>query len=215
MIGLRDKEKLSPVNNKKDDGYDFIINVIQYLENTFGIRFFITPKDFDVVYRWYEKRIPIHIVKESINIVVERRIQKNKKISGFSNFYYQVKKNFETFLQLSLGAESEAPQVDSKVEKDPYEEIENFFKNYPEELIPLKEDFETIFRQIKNKENVDPAPVYKKLVDLFAGDEEINLKVTIFTRSLAPELRKPGIKNRYRINYLINKYHIPDFEILI
>jgi hypothetical protein len=203
------------VNNKKDGGYDFVIKVIQYLENTFGIRFFITPKDFDVVYRWYEKRIPIHIVKESMANVVERRTQKNKKISGFSNFYYQVKKNFETFLQLSVGAESEAPQVDSKVDENPFEEIENFFKNYPEELISLKEDFETLSRQIKNKENVDPAPVYKKLADLFAEDEEINLKVTIFTRSLAPELRKPEIKNRYRINYLINKYHIPDFEILI
>lgn len=202
-------------HHNPDDGYDFVIKVIQYLENTFGIRFFITPKDFDVVYRWYEKRIPIHIVKESIAIVVERRIQKNKKISSFSNFYYQVKKNFETFLQLSVGAESEAPQVDSKVEKNPYEEIENFFKNYPEPLIPLKEDFEILFRQMKNKETVEPAPVYKKMVDLFAEDEEINVKVTIFTRSLAPELRKPEIKNRYRINYLINKYHIPDFEILI
>ena len=203
------------VNNKKDDGYDFVIKVIQYLEYTFGIRFFITPKDFDVVFRWYEKRIPIHIVKESMAIVVERRAQKNKKISSFSNFYYQVKKNFETFLQLSLGAESEAPQGDSKVNENPYEEIENFFKNYPEDLIPLKQDFETFFRQIKNKENVDPVHVYKKLADLFAGDEEINLKVAVFSRSLAPELRKPEIKNRYRINYLINKYHIPDFEILI
>jgi hypothetical protein len=202
-------------NNKKDDGYDFVIKVIQYLEYTFGIRFFITPKDFDVVYRWYEKRIPIHIVKESIATAVERRIQENKKISSFSNFYYQVKKNFETFLQLSLGAESETPQADSNVEENPYEEIENFFKNYPEDLIPLKQDFETLFRQIKNRADIDPAPVYKKLADLFAGDEELSLKVAVFSRSLAPGLRKPEIKDRYRINYLINKYHIPDFETLI
>ncbi len=195
-------------------GRDFVIKVIQYLENSFGITFFITTKDFDVLYRWYEKRIPIHIVKESISNVVERWTQKNKKIYSFSNFYYEVKKSFTTFLQLSVGRETEGEASEPETAANRYAEIENFFKNYPDDLITLKGEFERIFQQLKNKENVDLDPVYKKLVDLFKEDEALNLKVTVFIRSLAPELRKPEIKNRYRLNYLLNKYNIPDFEIL-
>lgn len=197
----------------KNGGYNFVIKVIQYLENTFGIHFFITTKDFDVLYRWYEKRIPIDVVKESISNVVERWIRKNKKIFSFSNFYYEVKKNFKAFLQLNVGAEGEEPQFDSNVNK--YVEIENFFKNYPADLIALKEEFQKISQRIKNNESVEMAPIYEKLVDLFKGYEELCLKVTIFSRSLAPELRKPEIENRYRLNYLVNKYNIPDFEVLL
>jgi hypothetical protein len=195
-------------------GRDFVIKVIQYLENSFDITFFITTKDFDVLYRWYEKRIPIHIVKESISNVVERWNQKNKKIYSFSNFYYEVKKNFNVFLQLSVGRETEGEASEPEIAANRYAEIENFFKNYPDDLITLKEDFERIFQQLKNKENVELDPVYKKLVGLFEEDEALNLKVAVFMRSLAPELRKPEIKNRYRLNYLLNKYNIPDFEIL-
>jgi len=195
-------------------GRDFVIKVIQYLENTFGIIFFITSKDFDVLYRWYEKRIPIHIVKESISNVVERWTQKNKKIYSFSNFYYEVKKNLKAFLQLSVGREAEGEVPEPEIPANFYAEIENFFKNYPDDLVTLKGEFEGIFQQVKNKENVELEPVYGRLVDLFKEDEVLNLKVVVFSRSLAPELRKPEIENRYRLNYLLNKYNIPDFEIM-
>lgn len=206
--------------NTKDEGYDFIIKVIQYLENSFKIYFFITPKDFDVLYRWYEKRIPLRVIEESIAAVVERWSQKNKKISSFSNFYYQVKKDFETFLQLHVGAESKTIPADSlagdsengNVKGNEHAVWENFFKNFPNELAALKEDFERIFQWVKNKENVEAAPIYAKLVDLFKDDETLKLKVAIFNRNLAPELRKPEIENRYRLNYLRSKYNIPDFE---
>ena len=195
-------------------GRDFVIKVIQYLENTFGIIFFITTKDFNVLYRWYEKRIPTHIVKESISNVVERWTQKSKKIYSFSNFYYEVKKNFKTFLQLSVGRRTEGEVPEPEIPANIYAEIENFFKNYPNDLVALKGEFEGIFQQVKNKENVELEPLYERLVDLFKEEKELNLKVTLFTRSLAPELRKPEIKNRYRLNYLLNKYNIPDFEIM-
>lgn len=212
----------NPPANTGNEGYDFIIKVIQYLENSFKIHFFITPKDFDVLYRWYEKRIPLRVIEESIVAVVERWTQKNKKISSFSNFYYQVKKDFETFLQLQVGAESKSRLADSlagdRENDDVYEYEyeyavwENFFKNFPGDLAALKEDFERIFQQVKNKEKVEAAPVYEKLVDLFKDDETLKLKVAIFNRNLAPELRKPEIENRYRLNYLRSKYNIPDFE---
>lgn len=206
-----------PTANTGNEGYDFIIMVIQYLENSFKIHFFITPKDFDVLYRWYEKRIPLRVIEESIAAVVERWSQKNKKISSFSNFYYQVKKDFETFLQLNVGAESKTTRANSLAADSEsgngygyeYAAWENFFKNFPNDLAALKEDFERIFQLLKNKEEVEAAPVYEKLVDLFKEDETLKLKVAIFMRHLAPELRKPEIENRYRLNYLRSKYNIP------
>jgi hypothetical protein len=192
--------------------------VIQYLDHTFNIRFFITTRDFDVLYRWWEKRIPMHLIKESITNVVERWARKNKKITGFSNFYYEVKKNFQVFLQMNVGGEDReaGPEEASGTEGagGEFAEIETFFENYPDALTSLKKEFETIFQKIKNKEDVEPGPVHQKLVELFKDNEELNMKVAVFTRSLATELRKPAIENRYRLNYLLNKYRIPDFEVL-
>lgn len=201
-----------PVDNGKNDGYDFVTRTVLFLENTYGIRFFITPKDFDVLYRWYEKRIPFPIVRESIGNVVERWKEKNKTVYSFSNFSYEVKKNFKTFLQLNVGASVDV--VRDKPETGEFAEAEHFFEHFPPGLVTLKQDFEEIFRQVKNKEAIEPAPVYRKLVELFNDDEELNIKAAVFLRGLAPELRKPEIENRYRLNYLLNKYRIPDFEML-
>lgn len=200
------------MDNRKNNGYDFVTRTILFLENTYGVHFFITPKDFDVLYRWHEKRIPFPIVRESIANVVERWKEKNKTIYSFSNFSYEVKKNFNTFLKLNVGASVDVTR--DKPETDEYEEAQHFFDSFPPDLASLKQDFENIFRQAKNKEEIEPAPVYRKLVELFKDDEELKIKVTVFSRSLAPELQKPEIENRYRLNYLLNKYRVPDFEML-
>jgi len=200
------------MDNRKNDGYDFVIRAVLFLENTYGVHFFITPKDFDVLYRWYEKRIPFPIVKESIANVVERWKEKNKTVYSFSNFSYEVKKNFTTFLQLNVGATVDVSR--DKPDTDEYGEAQHFFDHFPPVLDALKQEFEKIFRQVKNKEEIDLAPVYRKLVELFEDDEELKIKVAVFSRSLAPELQKPEIENRYRLNYLLNKYRVPDFEML-
>lgn len=198
----------------QDNGYDYVVRVIQFLEYTHKIRFFITTRDFDVLYRWWEKRIPMRIIKESIDNVVERWTQKNKKISGFSSFYYEVKKNFQVFLQLSVGGEDrESEPKDAEVPGEEYAEIETFLQNFPADLVPLKEEFAALLQKIKNKQEAEPGVFHQKLVDLFKDDDDLNMKAALFTRGLAPELRKPAIENRYRLNYLLNKYRIPDFDI--
>lgn len=187
--------------------YDYIIPIIQYLETKHGITFFITTKDFDILYRWWEKRIPLKIIKESLSTVVGRWEAKKKKITSFSTFYYEVKKNFKVFLELNVGA-------DVRDEKgEAYEEIETFLTHYPEQLLDLKEDFETAYRKLKAKESFEINPAQEKLLRLFENDEELNLKVEVFTRNLSPRLRSPGIKKKYRLNYLLNKFNIPDFDL--
>jgi hypothetical protein len=193
---------------------DFVIEIIQYLQNKYDIIFFITPKDFDVLYNWWEKRIPLRIVKESIINLVDRWKEKGKAINSFANFSYEVKKNFNTFLQLSVGSEKNENQTQNPEEKDPFAEINHFFNNYPLQLTPLKEEFHNIYQQIKNNENIDAelTCTHEQLVNLFKDDKELNLKVKVFLDNLSPVLRKPEIEQRYRLNYLINKFNIPGFN---
>jgi hypothetical protein len=197
-----------------DKDKDFVIEIIQYLQNKYDIIFFITPRDFDVLYNWWEKRIPLRIVKESIINVVDRWKEKGKAIDSFANFSYEVKKNFKAFLQLSLGSEKSEDETQSPEEKDPFAEINHFFNNYPLQLTSLKDSFRDIQQKIKNNESVDVElpRIHETLVDLFKDDNELNLKVSIFLDNLSPALRKPEIEQRYRLNYLINKFNIPDFD---
>jgi hypothetical protein len=199
---------------KMNEDKDFVIEIIQHLQNKYDIIFFITPRDFDVLYNWWEKRIPPRIVKESIIKVVDRWKEKGKTITGFANFSYEVKKNFKAFLQLSVGSEISENETQTPEEKDPFEEINHFFNNYPLQLTPLKEAFHNIYRKVKKNENVDVelTRTHETLVNLFKDDNELNLKVRIFLDNLSPVLRKPEIEQRYRLNYLINKFNIPDFN---
>jgi len=130
---------------------------------------------------------------------------KKKKITSFSTFYYEAKKNFKIFLELNVGAEVREEKGEA------YEEIETFFTHYPEQLLDLKEDFETAYGKLKAKESLEIQPIHEKLLRLFENDEELNLKVEIFVRNLSPRLRSPEIKKKYRLNYLLNKFNIPDF----
>lgn len=198
-----------------DKDKDFVIEIIQYLQNKYEIIFFITPKDFDVLYNWWEKRIPLRIVKESITNVVERWKEKGKVITGFANFRYEVRKGFQAFLQLSVGSEKSENETQTPEEKDPFVEINHFFNNYPLQLTPLKEAFDNIYQKIKKNENIDVelTRIHEALVNLFKDDRELNLKVRIFLDNLSPVLRKPEIEQRYRLNYLINKFKIPDFGV--
>ena len=189
------------------EDYDYIIKTIQYLEYNFQIHLFITTRDFDVLYNWWEKRIPLNIIFESISTVVKRWRARGKTIRGFSNFSYEVRKSFKRFLELSIGRETGQ-------KKEKYYEINKFFKSFPPELLGLKKDLENIFKKMKKGQEISLQKVDKKLLDLFKGDDELTLKTRIFMKSLAPELRKPAVEQKYRLNYIKHKYGIPDFEVM-
>ena len=194
-----------PASHFEMEDYDYIIRIIQYLDYRWGIRFFISTRDFDVLYKWWERKIPLAVIQEAISSVVSDWRKKGKSISGFSNFSYRVKKRYQSFLQLHVGS-------DQPEETDTYHLIDIFFQNYPSELAELKEDFQEIFRCVKSHEDFTVDGVYRKLLALFISDRDLYLKTRFFMESIARELRTPEMEQRYRINYLLHKYKIPDFE---
>ncbi len=202
----------SPVDAKpgvdQADDYDYIIKIIWYLDLQFGVRFFITPRDFDLLCRWREKRIPLEVIKESLANVVSRRRARTQPITGFANFNYEVKKNFKGFLELTVG---EGDRSDSSSEAgDP---VEFFFEGFPQALEPLRPVLENLKAQREaGVEELSTEALDEGLLRLFAADGELAMKTAVFLNSLAPSLRNPKIERKYRLNYVKGKFKIPDFE---
>lgn len=200
--------------------HDYIIRVIQHLDFQHRLSFFITPKDFDALWNWSEKRIPMRIIKESFSAVIQRWNAKNKPVTSFTNFKYEVRKNFKAFMELSVGADNvvskpeEQGLDDSQEEDNRFVEVECFMKTLPETLEPLREIVQTIYDDLKQARELNLKPLHDQLVAMFADNEELNVKTTIFLTNLDPKVRKPELEKRYRLNYLLNKFHVPDFDLI-
>lgn len=186
-----------------DRGKDYIIRLIQYLDQRFGVRFFISPKEFDVAWRWFEKKIPPELVEACLERVVMSRREKKKTVDGFSCFYYEVRKSFDALKLMRVGAHESV-----EIAPSPTDPWETFFNAFPPELGFLREDFET--HRLQGPEACPAKVIHDKLVDKFRGEPELEIKVDVFMNSLARELRQSRIENRYRLNYLIRRFHIPD-----
>lgn len=221
-----------PSGTAVQEDKDFVIRVVQYLQNTCGIVFFITTTDFDTMYGWYEKRIPMRIIKESIARVIERWKKKDKTVKRLSSFKYEVDKSRRAAMELQVGSGTGdgfahkvihpappeiSPEVDPLEEEHRFADIDNFLDGFPNDLLPLKAPLELLCVNIKNNNikekecESESAKINTRMLEMFKDDEQLNMKTTVFLRNLAPELRKPELENRYRVNYLLNKYKVPDF----
>jgi len=155
---------------------DYIFGIIRYLRVRHLISFVITTLDFSCLYEWWEKRIPISIIEESIDSVVQKRRQRHKPIFAFTNFYYEVERNHKIYLQLQVGAEhSQGDQPDSVVR-----------------------DIVVISQLIEK--NADLVLAHHQ------DDAELSVCTQVFLRSLVPGLRTPEVERRYRLNFLISRY---------
>ncbi|MEN8154541.1 MAG: hypothetical protein ABFR75_11025, partial [Acidobacteriota bacterium] len=153
-----------------------------------------------------EKKIPSAMIKESIDNVVVRWKKRDKQISGFSNFSYEVRKKYKSRMELNVNLNvSEKPDAGLN-------RIELFFNNYPPELIELKDEFESIYSNIKNKKKYELNDLYTKLLNIFKDNREIEIKSEIFMKNIAPELRNPEIQKKFRLNFIKNRFKIPDFD---
>jgi hypothetical protein len=185
--------------------FDYIIRIIQFLDQRHGIRFFISSKDFDVLYRWWEKRIPFAVIRESLDRVAERSRSRKKPITRFSAFSHDVRKSYQSFLDLGIGGERcEAA--------DDRGEVRKFLAQFPPELEFARGDFEALFCRQLRGEKADAGTLQEKLLAHFSADLELNAKSDWFMRNLSPQLRRPEIERKYRLNYLSGKFAIPALD---
>ena len=188
------------------DDQDYIFKIIEYLLNKHNINFFITSKDFDILYSWWEKRIPQDLIKKSIDKVCKRRESRGKQIDSFMNFSYEVRKNLSYKLDLNINTD----WVDKT--SGPDDKHKKFFENFPESIKEMEDEF----RMLKDASEENRAgmlkSIYDKLISKYEDDDEMNIKTEIFMGNLPAPMKKPEIVLKFRINYLNRRFNIPDFE---
>lgn len=190
---------------------DYIIRIVQKASDLLNLNIFITPKDYDIIYRWWEKEIPVSLVIESMKIVDERWKKKAKQISSYSSFNYEVKKNHKSSIELKTGTHASSPEEMKPVSTDP---IETFFSSFPADLEFCRPQFEFVRIDIQEQRKPDIEALNQALMDKFCSDENFTLVCENFLQGLAPELRTEKIRNRYLLNSIYSRYRIPEFSLL-
>jgi len=120
--------------------------------------------------------------------------------SHFDNYLNQNPEDFKKKCGNQIGAYRQEPEDVDLVAK--------FMDKFPEELEPLRKEFE---------EATIGEPCFwkifcEKLVELFKDDESLNSKTVWFLKNLDAKLRTPEIESKYRLNYLLSKYGIPEVD---
>lgn len=185
--------------------YDYIIRIIQYLDQRHGVHFFIGSRDFDILYRWWEKRIPEPVIRAALDRVVERHRLQRKPLTRFSVFSSEVRRDFRSFLSLDIGRQRSEPP-------DEHAEIKRFLAQFPPPLEFMQEEFAGYFAGVMRGEAPDAAPLQEKLLARFRDDGELNAKAAWFLKNISPSMRKPEIERKYRLNYLSGKFAIPPLD---
>ncbi len=189
---------------KFPDDHDYIFTVIDYLLRKHGINFFITSKDFDVLYNWWDKKIPLDIVKASIDVVKKRRQKKGKIIDSFLNFSYEVRKNMSERMELSINRDN----TENNKSKD--ERAERFFTEFPLDLKLVEKEFIRL-RSLEGDQKTELLDeVYEIIIKEFSNDEELNIKTEIFMSNLPEAMKNEKIEKKFKINYLNKRFGIPE-----
>lgn len=193
---------------EKDSDYNYIVKIIYYLNERHKISFFITSSDFDVLYGWWIKRIPDKIIYESIDIVINRWERKKKTIDGFKRFSYEVRKNFNNFMELKVSSNDNKTD---DIMDDGEDEVQAFINSLPDNIRLLKNSFlELSNEKIKIKKQVLLKDISEKLLQLHEDDPELKLKTKKFIMNLNHKIRTKNIEDKYRINYIYSKYKFPE-----
>ena len=171
------------------EDFDYIIRIIQYLDQRYGIRFFISSKDFDVLYRWWEKRIPATVVREALDRVVARSRSRQKTPAHFTAFSNEVRKNYQSFLDLNIGRER--PEAD-----DEHAGIRKFMEHFPAELEFMRSDFEDYFSRLLQGGEADANLLKEKLLARFLDDNELNAKSVLVSAEPVSPFAPPRISSK-------------------
>ena len=192
----------------KAEDYSYLIKTINYLSEKHKISFFITSSDFDVLYSWWIKRIPENILYESIDIVINRWYKKNKTIDGFKRFSYEVRKNFNNFLELKVSPNYNTAENEEKKTDDL---VSDFINSIPELLNPIKESLVLLHNEkIRERKQEYLDEISHILLDLHSKDEELEFKTNKFLMNLNKQIRTKEMADRYKINYIFSKYKFPE-----
>lgn len=195
--------------NKSSD-YEYIIEVIDIFRSDYNLNFFISPADFDILYRWWEKGVNLSIIRHSIENVVRRWRKRNRRINSVTNFSYEVRKNLKISRELNVNVNPEETKTESVEEN-----IKNFLSDFPVNLEELKGDLREFISNRKRRNKTQLSKIYGRLIKLHCDDEELKIKKELFFRNISSSLKTVDLEKKYILNFLKRRYRFPDLDQLI
>ncbi len=179
----------------KSESYNYIFKIISHLKIFHNVSFFITPLDYDVLYSWYDKKIPLNIIFFSLKRVVKRRESKGKDVISISNFSYEVRKNYKLYLERKAGSHDVEDKHEEQIQQS---------------RLPLPQELDSLYLEVEQNCNSEETKdkFKEKLLLYFKDDEELNLQTEAFMNNLSPSLRLEKYRKEFKLNYLINKFKL-------
>lgn len=184
----------------------YIVSVLEMMQREFNLYFMVTPRDFDILYRWFEKRIPLTLIRDCVADVTERRQKQGRAIEGVGTLAHTVRTAFSHHQEKSVGAHSEKITA-----HEPGLKRAEFFSEPPSEIKEIVLLFQEGLQKSPPRREAVLA-FHQAVLEKFAGDEELERRSTVFFNHLAPALRSDELLSRYRLNLLISRLGLPDFE---
>ncbi len=192
------------------EAFDYIIKTVRKASDLLHLNIFITPKDYDIIYRWWEKKISHSIIIESMQTVHARWCKKGKTITSYSSFNYEVKKNHKSALELQTGSHNEESSY-ATLNSDP---VETFYNSFPADLEFCRSELHDLKNELDSGKIPDASDLNTKLLSHFSDNEKFTLECENFLNGLSPALRTDKIRERFLLNSIYSRYHIPEFSLL-
>ncbi len=189
------------------EAHDYVLGLIEAASQNFGLRFFITSRDFDRLFRWWEKGIPEKLVLEAIGRVAARKRKKNESLKSFFSCDNEVKKLFAALREAGVGQVS-SPQPQAGMLRD---EIGEFFKRPSPELSPFMEKFRLLADAAPDCRSALSRELQEEILRAYENDLELQVQTEMFLRQLAPELQRPDLIRCFKIRFLHKKLGLPGF----
>jgi hypothetical protein len=152
----------------------YIVSVIELLQREFNLYFVVSPRDFDILYRWFEKRIPLDLIRGCVTDVQERRARQGKTLDRVGDLAYAVRKAFGQHQDRSVGAHGTfVPALDVGAQRaaffdHPPPDIETLVSRFSEGLMPQPPLREAVLE------------FHRELLLQFEHDEELERRSTLF-----------------------------------
>ncbi len=177
--------------------YDFFISILNFLDFNYQLNLRVGSNDFDLIYSCWEK-----VIYKAINKVVERRKATKKTVKSFSDFHYQIKREFKNYLESNLGTHDS----EEEAELDCWQISRSLFQERGGDLLE-------IFTAIKSSyENNEQESLKKSLLELlkrFENNQELLLKTELFKRNLSSMMKSEKVIRRFQLSFIINYFKIP------
>jgi hypothetical protein len=102
--------------------------------------------------------------------------------------------------------------LEGDAQRESEDDLKAFMDHYPPELSVVKHIFQDFYARRAGITDQTLDKLWNEILTLFKNDTELVTRSRIFMKNISRELQSAELERRFRINYLINRFNIPDLE---